>query len=473
MTITPSCSSSGNDHFYATSNAGAAASVAGIAGSATAATAAAAGATAYGQQLQQTSSFGVSCTTGGSVATPAAAAGSTPQQRTQPILVKSDHFFEDLVPHDQGVLPQQAGGAGARYGAGGGRTGFNSESELNQTSDESQEAMRLFAASPPDPTSPHFRRQQLQQVVGRLGGGGAHTSSNESLASNKFYRPRSNTNQSLGSNTAVPPPTAAAAACVEEETNNSSNDDLKIGAFVSRTVSSAAAGSERATAVAAVAGNPTAADDDDPLLNLFNVDDRQSQGGLESKFKEMNVAEDGGARMKEQRGTGAEVSTLTAAAASSASRALHFSDSEQEHSSLPPSVRAAPFATKAATAAFPSKKEDFVMLELKTPFSAKTPDSGNSDLGIFFKTNEAGAAAAGTVAAASSATTGPAVTTAAAAVVTADRRVASTAGGMNLEAQLSNLDQQLSSFENNLEEFDEMLKTMEVAATSESESEVP
>ena len=34
--------------------------------------------------------------------------------------------------------------------------GFNSESE-QQTSDESQDAMKLFAASPPDPNSPYFR----------------------------------------------------------------------------------------------------------------------------------------------------------------------------------------------------------------------------------------------------------------------------------------------------------------------------
>ena len=103
--------------------------------------------------------------------------------------------------------------------------------------------------------------------MGGGGRGGHTTSSNESLASNKLYgyRPRSNTNQSLGSANKVPAHTPAASA--DEDVAGVAADEsaaasvVKVGAFVSRPLSAA----ERLS---------MAEDDeeDDPLLQLCSVD---------------------------------------------------------------------------------------------------------------------------------------------------------------------------------------------------------
>ena len=80
--------------------------------------------------------------------------------------------------------------------------------ERNHTSDESSEAMRIFAASPPEP---HFVHKRFSD----------HYSSNESLGVQKF-RSRSNTNQSHKSDA--------------DESSGASNE-VKIGAFATRRVS--------------------------------------------------------------------------------------------------------------------------------------------------------------------------------------------------------------------------------------------
>merc|ERR1712029_762520 len=108
-----------------------------------------------------------------------------------------------------------------------------------------------------------------------------------------------------------------------------------------------------------------------------------------------------------------------------------------------------------------SSREDknFVMLDLKTPFSAKSGSVGvgvggtnptpgtphSAGLGIFFKDQDQSSSSGGPP------QDGP--------------------ESLNLASQLDNLNQQLEDFEKDLEEFDEMWKTMEVAPTSESESE--
>ena len=71
-----------------------------------------------------------------------------------------------------------------------------------------------------------------------MGRGHNTTSSNESLASNKFYRPRSNTNQSLGSGSASNQPGAVPDEAQENSAEADASDNVvKVGAFVSRPVS--------------------------------------------------------------------------------------------------------------------------------------------------------------------------------------------------------------------------------------------
>merc|ERR1719192_890800 len=78
------------------------------------------------------------------------------------------------------------------------------------TSDESSEAMRIFAASPPEP---HFVHKRFSD----------HYSSNESLGVQKF-RSRSNTNQSHKSD-------------ADESSGGGAANEVKIGAFATRKVS--------------------------------------------------------------------------------------------------------------------------------------------------------------------------------------------------------------------------------------------
>ena len=227
--------------------------------------------------------------------------------RSQPILVKSDHFLSDLAPAESSNNPHPFA---TRL-----RGGFNSESE-QQTSDESQEAMRIFAASPPDPTSPHFRRQ------GPVGPKPSHTSSNESLSSgqHRFYRPRSGTNQSNVSGD------------LPEDSSVNSCTDFKVGAFVSRPVS---ADTNRNS----VDGN------DDPLLQLFNLETSDASGN----------------------------STAAAVVV--------------EPPPPPAPTKSGGLEEKSKKVPEKKKKDEFVMLDFKTPFSAKTGETTNvaNDLGIFFK----------------------------------------------------------------------------------------
>lgn len=67
-------------------------------------------------------------------------------------------------------------------------------------------------------------------------GGMPTTSSNESLTSNKLYRPRSNTNQSLGSASNQP---GVAAPDESQEGAGEEAQPVKVGAFVSRPLSAA------------------------------------------------------------------------------------------------------------------------------------------------------------------------------------------------------------------------------------------
>ena len=315
----------------------------------------------YRTQMTITPSCSSYETTSGSSTNFKCSMTSSTQHKTQPILVKSDHFFQDLVPRSEPLQPKS-------------KPGFATSESEQQTSDESQEAMKWFAASP---TSPYARRHHHTVTTKP-----SQTSSNESLSSNKFYRPRSNTNQSSGSN---PPP-------IEED-----NSDIKLGAFVSRPVSSA----ERAS---------ISEDDNDPLLQLFNIEDskdhKEEKDDLDKKMLELKVDEPAARKTQE--------------------------DAPKQ---LP---------------LFATKKDEFVMLDLKTPFSAKASENPSCDLGIFFKPASGGC------------------TQVKQSVVPTESGLDS---GIKLEEQLCNLNQQLSSFETNLEEYDDMLKTMEIAATSESESE--
>lgn len=264
--------------------------------------------------------------------------------------------------------------------------------------------------------------------MGGGGRGGHTTSSNESLASNKLYgyRPRSNTNQSLGSANKAPgvhtpsaDEDAAGVPADESATAAAAANVVKVGAFVSRPLSAA----ERLSMAED--------DEDDPLLQLCSVD------------------------------------TTPSKPAPSAAQEAAPQHSETDSSD--------PMATKMDNlrldeSADKRREEDkFVVLDLKTPFSVRgqqlpPPGSGTSgttsaDLGIFFKGGSAPTAAA---------------TSSQAGAASGNLAGSTGSGGvsnLNLASQLENLGQQLEHFEKDLEEFDEMWKTMEIAPTSESESE--
>ena len=136
---------------------------------------------------------------------------SSSSQQSAPIWAKSDHFISAENLENVGVIRKNI--SNPDYG-----------DATITTSDESSEAMRIFAASPPD-TFIHKRFSD-------------HYSSNESIGIK--FRSRSNTNQSYKS----------------EDTSNDSNE-VKIGAFATKKISS---------------DNLKPNDADDDFLDLFNLE---------------------------------------------------------------------------------------------------------------------------------------------------------------------------------------------------------
>lgn len=148
--------------------------------------------------------------------TPCKTAGSDPNfscssssQQSAPFWAKSDHFTSAENLENAGIIRKNISNP-------------DYADTTITTSDESSEAMRIFAASPPD----NFFHKRFSD----------HYSSNESLGVNKF-RSRSNTNQSHKSEDA------------------SDSNEIKVGAFATKKMSS-----ERAAAEA-----------DDDFLDLFNL----------------------------------------------------------------------------------------------------------------------------------------------------------------------------------------------------------
>ena len=455
MTITPSCSSS-SENFYQTSS----------------------GSINNNSQQQLGSQYG--------------GTGSLPIQ------VKSDHFFSDLVPGERCTTAIDGGSGATNIQQ---STGFNppnlnrhrnvyggpnylGDSEANQTSDESQEAMRIFASSPPDPTSPYTRRLVYGKPSSQLG----NYSSNESLASGqaKFYRPRSGTNQSLGSTNEED--------SEGREHGQKESNDIKVGAFVST--------SAAVKNLSTIKSPLTETDDDmnDPLLELFSLerqgDDKgssekkQDQAAINEKKVEQDQPNIQSEKISsplfiERKLRSLAVSDKTecdSIPAASPAKKLDFGpktadsgSSEQNDESL---FKCLSESTRGPT-------DPFILLDFKTPFSNKTTEDAKTDLGIFFKEVHKGrnlsTQPTGTQEPSSSNADRLPTASSPKLVMNPseyERRRNSTQSQSsppkeNLEGQLMYLNEKLSCFEQNLEVYDEMLKNMEVTSiTSESESDV-
>ena len=224
-------------------------------------------------------------------------------QQSAPIWAKSDHFTsaENLDIIRKNVNE------------------YSDTANIVTTSDESSEAMRIFAASPPEP---HFVHKRFSD----------HYSSNESLGVQKF-RSRSNTNQSHKSDA--------------DESSGASNE-VKIGAFATRKVS------DHATC----ATSTNAAEDD--FLELFNLeDDRDAAGGSSATTTT--------AEKIEQLATKSKVPILSK---SPAKRAILFpEESETGQEEGEDTTKQQP----TTLAVLQKKKSDFVLLN--TPFSlASNPE---------------------------------------------------------------------------------------------------
>ena len=456
MTITPSCSSS-SENFYQTSS----------------------GSMNNNSQQQLGSQYG--------------GTGSLPIQ------VKSDHFFSDLVPGDKCATATDGGTGATNIQQ---STGFNpqnlnrhrnmyggpeylrGDSETAQTSDESQEAMRIFASSPPDPTSPYTRRLVYGKPSSQLG----NYSSNESLASGqaKFYRPRSGTNQSLGSTN-------------EEDSEGrdhgqKESNDIKVGAFSSAAVKN----------MSTIKGPLTETDDDmnDPLLELFSLENKSANTGgqektldkQESSITEKKTAQDTSNIQSEKISSPlfierklrslavSDKNESDSCSAASPAKKLDFGAKNVDSG---PSDKADESLFKCLSESTRGPTDPFVLLDFKTPFSNKTTEDAKTDLGIFFKEVHKGrnlsTQATEVHEPSSSNNEGlPNASSPKLAMAPADyeRRRSSTQSQLtppkeNLEGQLMYLNEKLSCFEQNLEVYDEMLKNMEVTSiTSESESDV-
>ena len=144
--------------------------------------------------------------------------GSGSSQQSAPIWAKSDHFTSAENLDNLGIVRRNVNNH--EFG----------DSANVTTSDESSEAMRIFAASPPEP---HFVHKRFSD----------HYSSNESLGIQKF-RSRSNTNQSHKS---------------DIDDSSAASNEVKVGAFATRKISD----------------NAISAEADEDFLELFNLEDDQ------------------------------------------------------------------------------------------------------------------------------------------------------------------------------------------------------
>ena len=457
MTITPSCSSS-SENFYQTSS----------------------GSFNNNSQQQLGSQYG--------------GTGSLPIQ------VKSDHFFSDLVPGDKCSTATDGGSGATNIQQ---STGFNpqslnrhrnmyggpgflgGDSEATQTSDESQEAMRIFASSPPDPTSPHTRRLAYGKPSSQLG----NYSSNESLASGqaKFYRPRSGTNQSLGSTN-------------EEDSegrdhSKKESNDIKVGAFVS----SSAVAKNLATLKSPLA--ETDDDINDPLLELFSLENKTADKASSEKplnkpnpsDNEKNVEQETNIQPEkmssplfiERKLRSLAISDKTESDSCSAASPAKKIDFGAKNTDSGTSEQTKESLFKCLSENTRGPTDPFVLLDFKTPFSNKTTEDAKTDLGIFFKEVHKGRNLSNQATGVQEPSTSnndrfPPASSPKLVMNPADyerRRNSSqsqlTPPKENLEGQLMYLNEKLSCFEQNLEVYDEMLKNMEVTSiTSESESDV-
>ena len=465
MTITPSCSSS-SENFYLTS----------------------------GNSNNPYSQLPVSSHANNQLAQPSVSGYGS---GSLPIKVKQDHFFSDLLPGQQGTTESNLATANVDQSSGfnasntklnknifGGPNYLSGDYEANQTSDESQEAMRIFASSPPDPTSPYTKRPPHYKPAQP-----GNYSSNESLASGqtRFYRPRSGTNQSLGSTNEED----------SEGKDHSSKDssDLKMGAFVSSSVA--------VKNLNTLKSPLTETEDDliDPLLELFTVES--------DKDIEKNSLDRSESREKIDAATKCDQGLTNKESGNPSSpmfidrklRSLTLKDKKDSDSPFATSpAKKIDFGTTHTEQNLTEKTEEnlfkclsdssrgpadpFILLDFKTPFSNKTTEDAQTDLGVFFKEVHKGR------------DIGPKSVSVPKPILnnTTTANVSSPTLGRNdiefeparssfqpkaspqkenLEGQLQYLNEKLSCFEENLEVFDDMLKNMEVTSvTSESESEI-
>ena len=285
----------------------------------------------------------------------------------------------------------------------------NSGNNIVTTSDESSEAMRIFAASPPE-GGHHFVHKRFSD----------HYSSNESLGVQKF-RSRSNTNQSHKSDA--------------DESSGASNE-VKIGAFATRRVSEHTCTTN------------TSASAEEDFLELFNLEDDRDNNATGGGAGGGTIM---AAEKIEQLATKSKVPILSK---SPAKRAILFPEETGDAGCQEEEDK---ITTKQSTTLAVNnlqqqkKKSDFVLLN--TPFSlaSNAEYRGNNpegDLGVFFKEVQAAPQLKATV---------------------LDKCNDMT--DASLEAQLTSLCDDLSLYENKSEEYEELLATLQATATTTSESE--
>ena len=196
--------------------------------------------------------------------------GSAGSQQSAPIWAKSDHFTSAENLDNAGILRKNV--SNPDYG------------DCNvTTSDESSEAMRIFAASPPEPQYLHKRFSD-------------HYSSNESLGIQNKFRSRSNTNQSHKS---------------DVDDSSAASNEVKIGAFATRKISDNA---------------PSAAEAEDDFLDLFTLEADDQEKELSEKIDHLSI--------KPKPTTSASLATK-----SPAKRAILFQDEPEDNNTKPQSKK--------------------------------------------------------------------------------------------------------------------------------------
>jgi hypothetical protein len=262
------------------------------------------------------------CVVPGSGSDPSAFSGSGSSQQSGNIWAKSDHF----IGGENYDTTRRAINNPDYYYAG----------DTNvTTSDESSEAMKIFATSPPDTNF---------QYPGKRGSD--HYSSNESLGFNVVqppkFRSRSNTNQSHKSE--------------DVSLETPASNEVKIGAFATKKSDNNAGDNADGT--------------DDDFMDLFT---------LETSTPESSASE-AGAKIITEKMSKVELVQQVKLKNSPAKRAILFEEQQQQ-----PDTNLQTDKSKMQIAAKVAGGGDFVILN--TPFSMAKPVSEDpkGDLGVFFK----------------------------------------------------------------------------------------